>query len=108
VAFNATTPYLLAKRRIPVPIGAAMSPVLPISINGTVTLAAKQLRLIPGNLTSAVIDESVSVGGVMAVETTRVDPMFQVDFGMLSQSPLSLRRRRQDLMAVAASVGVHA
>ena len=84
-----------------------MRPVLPVAIDWPVTLGAQQLRLVPGYFTSHVVDEHVSVDGMVAVETASIDPVIQANLGVLSQRWLRLSGRGQDVVTAAAFVGVN-
>ena len=60
-----------------------MHAVLPVTIDGAMAFGAHQLRLVPGDLTSLIINEGVAIGPVMTAETTCIDAMLQLDFRML-------------------------
>ncbi len=95
VTLDAPPPRLCALGLVPIPVGPAMRAVLPVAVDGSMTLAAQQLRLIPRDLTPVVIHEGVSIRAMMAVEATRVDAVIQLNLRMLSQRAGSLGRRRQ-------------
>ena len=83
MAGNAFLPRLGPLAVEPIAVGPAVHSVLPVTIDGAMALGAHQLRLIPGDLPSLVIDEGVAIGPVMTTETTCIDTMFQLDFRML-------------------------
>ena len=95
-------------RRVPVAVGPAVRPVLPVAVHRPVALRAEQLRLVPGDLVAVVVDKRVAVGAVMAIEAPRVDPVLQLDLAMLQQRAVRLGRRRNDPVAIAAAVREHA
>ena len=106
VALDALAPRLLALRRIPVAVRAAVRTVLPVAIHRPVALGTQQLRLVPGDLAAGVVHEGVAIRPVMAVEATRVDPVLQLNLRVLRQRPVRLRRRRNDPVTVAAAIRV--
>ncbi len=83
MAGDAFPPRPLPLGHEPIAIGPAMYSVLPVTIDGAMALGAHQLRLVPGDLTSLIINERVAIGPVMTVETTCIGAVFQLDFRML-------------------------
>lgn len=75
VALDALAPRLLALVGIPIAVGAAMRSMLPITEDGTMTLGAQQLRLVPRNFTPHVVNEDVAVCWVVAIEATGIEPV---------------------------------
>ena len=62
VTLDALPPCLRTLRRVPVAVGPAVRPVLPVAIDRPMTLGTQQLRLIPGDLVSRIVHERVAVG----------------------------------------------
>jgi len=104
MAFGALPTGLRTFADQPIPVASAVHTVLPVPIDGPVTLGTHQLRLIPGNLASQIIHEGIAVCSVMAIETTGVHPVLQLNFGVLCQRSLSHQRRWNDLVAAAGYV----
>lgn len=104
VAFDAAAFGLGTQALIPIAIDAAMRSVLPIAVNRAMALGAQELRLIPGNRLTEIVDKGVTVGGMMAVEAAGIDPVIQLDFGMLGEAAQRLAGRRNNTVTIAAAV----
>ena len=64
-------------------VTAAVRAVLPIAEHGAVTLGAEPLRLSPGDFFPKVIDERFSIDRVVAIETSRIQPVRQANARVL-------------------------
>lgn len=106
VTFNALPPRLRSSGRIPVAVRPAMRAVFPIAIDGPMALCADKLRLVPWDFTAKIVDKSVSVPRMVAIEAARVDTMLELDFRVLGQLATGLFRRGDDRMAVATAIGI--
>ena len=92
-------------RRIPIAVDAAVGAVLPIPVDGAVTLGAQFLRLIPGNLAAGIIDECLSIRWVVAIEASVIDAVRQPNLGVLGKLGTSGAGRRVSAVAFTAPVG---
>jgi hypothetical protein len=61
VALDALAPRLLALIQIPIAVGAPVGTILPVTIDGAVTLGAQQLRLVPRDFAPHVVNENIAI-----------------------------------------------
>ncbi len=104
VALGALQPNHRSLLRIPIAVGAAMRTVLPIPVDGAVTLGAQFLRLIPRNLPASIVDECLSVHRVVSIEASRIDAMRQLELLVLGEDATNGTRLRFSAVAFTAIV----
>ncbi len=85
VALDASELGLGSLAGVPVSVPASVGSGLPIAIDRTVTLRAKEDDVLLGNLRSVVVDEHVAIGRVVAVETETVVAVIEMNVLVLDE-----------------------
>jgi hypothetical protein len=93
-----------SSRRIPIAVDAAMRTVLPIPVDGAVTLGTQFLRLIPGDLPAGIVNECLSVHRMVAIEASRIEAMHQLKPLVLGELATHRTRHRYSAVAFTAVV----
>ena len=104
VALDAAQPLPFIHRQPPRTGLAAMDSALPVAVDRTVALGAQQYYVLLGDLRAVVVDESVPVGGMVAVETKAVGAVPEDQFAMLYQGPVMMPARLEHAVAFHAVV----
>lgn len=104
VTLDALQANQLSLRRIPMAVDAAMRTVLPVPVDGAVTLGAQFLRLIPGDLLTEIVYECLSIGWMVTIEASRIEAVHQRNIRVLSKLASSRARLRMSAVAFTAPV----
>jgi hypothetical protein len=89
---------------IPISIRPPVRTVLPITIDRSMTLAAQLGWPVPRDFPPIVVNKCIPIRGMVTIETSCIDAMFQLDFRVLSQRASRLKGRIDDLVTLAAAI----
>ena len=92
--------------RIPIAVDAAMRTVLPIPVDGAVTLGAQFLRLIPRDLLTEVVHEGLSIRWMVTIQASRIDAVPQPNPGVLGEIGAGGASHRLSAVALIALEGL--